>query len=276
MIVTLTTDFGLRDGYAAALKGSVLSAAPGATLVDVSHEIPAQDVMEAAFVLRQVVPAFPADAVHLAVVDPGVGTPRRAIAAGFEAGGRRHRFVGPDNGILALLAGEAAGEIVELGRADGGAGLDAPARALFGAAAGRLARGAQLSEIGTPIESSAAMHWPLPRTDDQGVDGMVLHVDGFGNCITNITRDDLHAQRDDRVFKCYAGSAVIQAHGATYADVSVGDPVTLFGSSGLLEISVNCGHASRLLSVERGASVSIVYGPAAREPRLPPMPAHAG
>ena len=269
MIVTLTTDFGLRDGYVAAMKGAMLSALPALTLVDVTHQIAAQDVMDAAFVLRQAVPSFPAETVHLVVVDPGVGTERRALAARFRAGGRAHGFVGPDNGVLPLLAGEAVEELVELDR-PGAWGAARPSdtfhgRDLFGPVAARLAGGAALRELGTPIEAPAAMHWPLPRTDEQGVDGMVLHVDRFGNCLTNITRTDLDGLRDGRPFKCYAGSTVIQTHARTYAEAGAGDPLTLFGSSGLLEIAVNCGHAADLLSIQRGASVNVVYGTVARD-----------
>ena len=269
MIVTLTTDFGLRDGYVAAMKGAMLSAQPGLALVDVTHQIAAQDVMDAAFVLRQVVPSFPAGTVHLVVVDPGVGTERRALAARFRVDDRTHGFVGPDNGVLPLLAGEAVGEIVELDRAEAwGTGRPSDTfhgRDLFGPVAARLAAGTPLGQLGTPVEKLSAMHWPLPRTDDQGVDGMVLHVDRFGNCLTNITRDDLDGLRGGRPFKCYAGSTVIQTHGRTYAEAGTGDPLTLFGSSGLLEIAVNCGHAADLLSIQRGASVNVVYGAVARD-----------
>ena len=269
MIVTLTTDFGLRDGYVAAMKGAMLAAQPALTLVDVTHEIAAQDVMDAAFVLRQAAPAFPPETVHLVVVDPGVGTERRALAARFQIGGDAHGFVGPDNGVLPLLAGEAVDEVVALDRpqawGDGVPSDTFHGRDLFGPVAARLAAGTPLDRLGTPIEAPAAMHWPLPRTDDQGVDGMVLHVDRFGNCLTNITRDDLDGQRGGRPFKCYAGSTVIQTHGRTYAEAATGDPLTLFGSSGLLEIAVNCGHAADLLSIQRGASVNVVYGSVPRE-----------
>lgn len=280
MIVTLTTDFGIRDGYVAAMKGAMLSARPGITMVDVSHQVTAQDVMEAAFVLRQVIPSFPADSVHLVVVDPGVGTTRRAIAACFSLDGQTHYFVGPDNGILPLLAGESVTEIVELDRSEVWH-TSAPSdtfhgRDVFGPVAARLASGDRLTEVGTPVESASAMHWPLPRIDEQGVDGMVIHVDGFGNCITNITREDLETHCNGRSFKCYAGATVIQSHHRTYAEVGVGDPISLFGSSGLLEIAVNCGHAARLLSIERGSSVSIIFGTPGREARVTAIAAEAG
>lgn len=272
MIVTLTTDFGTRDGYVAAMKGAMLSARPDLTMVDVTHQVSAQDVMGAAFVLRQAIPSFPAGSVHLVVVDPGVGTERRAIAARFRLDDQPHVFVGPDNGILPLLAGESVSEIVELDNQEAWH-ADRPSltfhgRDVFGPVAARLASGATLTEVGTPIESAAAMHWPLPRIDDQGLNGMVIHVDGFGNCITNITREDLEVHRQGRSFKCYAGSTVLQSHHCTYAEVGVGDPLSLFGSSGLLEIAVNCGHAAQLLSIQRGSSVNVVYGSSSRDTRV--------
>ena len=259
MIVTLTTDFGLRDGYVAAMKGAMLSVAPDVRLVDVTHEVPAQDVMTAAFTLRQVVPHFPAGTVHLVVVDPGVGTERRAVAARFAVGGAPHVFVGPDNGILPLVAEpEAVGAVVELATADA-ASATFHGRDVFGPAAARLAAGADLAGLGAPVEALTTMHWPLPRVDEQGVDGMVLHVDGFGNCVTNITREDVEGHAAGRAFKCYAGSAVVRTHGRTYAAVGAGDPLSLFGSTGHLEIAVNRGHASQLLSVDRGDTVHVVF-----------------
>ncbi|WP_420453883.1 SAM hydrolase/SAM-dependent halogenase family protein [Rubrivirga sp.] len=268
MIVTLTTDFGLRDGYVAAMKGAMVCAAPAVRLVDVTHEVPAQDVMTAAFALRQVVGHFPPDTVHLAVVDPGVGTDRRAIAARFTAAGAPQRFVGPDNGLLALVAGpEAVTEVVELTTAPD-ASATFHGRDVFGPAAARLAVGADLAALGPPVDELASLHWPLARTDDQGVFGMVLHVDQFGNCVTNISREDFDRHADGRTFKCYVGSGVFRSHGRTYAEVGAGDPLTLFGSSGMLEVAVNRGHASRLLSVHRGDTVHLVFD----APRAEPAP----
>ncbi len=264
MIVTLTTDFGLRDGYVAAMKGAMLSVEPGLTLVDVTHEVPPQDVMAAGFVLRQAAPHFPAGTVHLAVVDPGVGTDRRAVAARFALAGREHLFVGPDNGVLPLLLDDdATAEAVALDRPEAWPSA-APSttfhgRDIFGPVAAALAAGRPLSEVGTPLAKLTPLHWPLPRTDAQGVDGMVIHIDRYGNCVTNITREALDAHADGRRFKCYVGSTVFQRHAETYGHTAQGEPLTLFGSSGQLEIAVNGGDAATLLSVERGASVNLIF-----------------
>ncbi|WP_412067668.1 S-adenosyl-l-methionine hydroxide adenosyltransferase family protein [Rubrivirga sp. IMCC43871] len=259
MIVTLTTDFGTRDGYVAAMKGAMLCSAAGLTMVDVTHEVPGQDVMAAAFALRDVVGHFPAGTVHLVVVDPGVGTDRRAIAARFQARGTDQLFVGPDNGLLPLIASQdSITDIVELDA------RSAPSRTfhgrdVFGPTAARLATGTELSDLGAPVDELTPLHWPLPRLDEQGVYGMVLHVDAFGNCLTNITRADLDAVRAGRRFKCFAGSAVLRHHVGTYGEASAGDAVTLFSSGGLLEIAVSRGDAAQLLSVSRGDAVNLVF-----------------
>lgn len=271
MIVTLTTDFGLRDGYVAAMKGAMLHVEPALTLVDVSHQVPPQDVMAAGFVLRQAAPTFPDGTVHLVVVDPGVGTDRRAIAADVTVAGRRQRFVGPDNGILPLLLGEDAPDaVVALDKPEWWAGPPSRTfhgRDIFGPVAAALAAGRALDEVGTPAADLTPMHWPLPRTDDQGVDGMVVHIDRFGNCVTNIAREALDAHAQGRRFKCYVGSSVLQRHAETYGATAQGEPLTLFGSSGHLEIAVNGGDAATLLSVQRGASVNVVFEGAAEPAR---------
>ncbi len=276
MTVTLTTDFGLRDGYVAAMKGAMLSVAPDLRMVDVTHEIPAQDVMTAAFTLRQVVPHFPAESVHLVVVDPGVGTDRRPIAARFAVDGADHLFVGPDNGLLPLIGGpDAVTEAVVLpSQPDASATFHG--RDVFGPAAARLATGRDLTGMGPAAGDLTPMHWPLARTDDQGVFGMVLHVDQFGNCVTNISREEFDRHCDGRAFKCYAGSAVFRSHCRTYAEVGAGDPLTVFGSTDLLEIAVNRGHASRLLSVSRGDTVHLVFDvPVRTDAREHPLASNA-
>lgn len=264
VIVTLTTDFGLRDGYVAALKGVMLSIEPSLTLLDVSHEVAAQDVMEGGYVLGQALPYLPDDAVHLVVVDPGVGTDRRAIAARFITDGRVHCFVGPDNGLLSLLCGdEPPLDVVVLDRPAAWR-VETPSatfhgRDIFAPVAARLAAGASLLDLGTPTDTVQAMHWPLPRYDAEGVDGWVVHIDSFGNCITNITAAEVQRHQPDTTFKCYVGSTILHGLSKTYGSVSPGDPLILTGSGGHLEIAVRGGNAAELLSVHRGNSVNLVF-----------------
>lgn len=259
-IITLTTDFGSRDAYVAAMKGVILSICPDARLVDVSHEIAPQDIMEAAFVLRDAVQYFPAGTVHLAVVDPGVGGSRRAVA--LSAGDQL--FVGPDNGLFTLLMGSREpDELVVLSRAEYWR-TPAPSttfhgRDIFAPAAAHLACGKTLQDVGVPSATLEPLYWALPIADEQGVQGWVVHVDRFGNCITNISRALLDGGHEGRTVKCYVGTAIIPNVQNTYGDVASGEPLALFGSSGFLEVAVNNGNASKLFSIRKGASVNIVF-----------------
>lgn len=196
-MITLTTDFGTRDGYVAAMKGTMLDIHPQARLVDVTHEIHPQDVMEAAFVLRTAVPYFPTESVHLVVVDPGVGTQRRAVAVRHETEHGVHTFVGPDNGIFPLvLETESPDEAVVLDAPDAWRTPEPSAtfhgRDVFAPVAAHLAAGRDLPDVGSPIDTLKPLRWALPIVDAQTVEGMVIHVDRFGNCITNVRRDTLH------------------------------------------------------------------------------------
>ena len=276
MIVTLTTDFGLADGYVAAMKGAMLRVAPGLRLVDVSHQVGPQDVMGAAFVLAQALPHFPDATVHLVVVDPGVGTDRQAVAARVARGDETYTFVGPDNGVLSLLLADpdAGGRLVEAVRLDRPEawGCAAPCRTfhgrdLFGPVAARLAAGAALADVGTPTEALTPLHWPLPITDDQGIDGMVLHVDRYGNCLTNISREAVERLGGGRGVTCYVGSAIVRGIAPTYGSVAPGDPLVLYGSGEHLEVAVNGGDAAAMLSVQRGATVNLLFIGAASSDR---------
>lgn len=279
MLITLTTDFGTADGYVAAMKGSILSVAPDVRLIDVTHEVPPQDVMAAAFTLRSAATTFPDGTVHLVVVDPGVGTDRAAVAARFTLEGRSHLFVGPDNGLLPLLLDGLdlpAPHVVRLDRPDWWR-LPTPSatfhgRDIFGPVAAHLAQGVALDRVGSAMEALHSLHWPLPRTDAEGIDGMVLAVDHYGNCVTNISRSAYEAHVDARKAKCYIGSTILTGVAQTYSGAAIGEPVALFGSSDLLEIAVAGGHAADLLSISRGDSVNLVFEAA---PRVSPPHAHA-
>lgn len=277
--VTLTTDFGLRDAYVAAMKGAMLSVEPALRLVDVSHDVAPHDVMEAAFLLRQVVPHYPAGTVHLAVVDPGVGTERRAVAARFRVGEAAHVFVGPDNGLLALLVeglatgdAPAAGGIVGI---EAAVVLDRPdywrvptpsrtfhGRDVFGPAAAHAAAGRDVEELGSPVDDLRHLLWAIPLSDDEGVRGWVVHIDRFGNCITNIPGDLIASDPRARNAKCYVGGSVLRGIYDTYADVPTGEPLMLLGSADFLEVGVNGGHAASLLTIRKGSPVDLVYGDA--------------
>lgn len=260
-LVTLTTDFGLTDAYVAAMKGAMLQVEPSLTMVDVTHQVEPQDVMGGAFVLRQTIPYFPEGTVHLAVVDPGVGSARRPIAALF--GG--HFFVGPDNGLFSLLLeGRTPEKIVVLDRRTFWR-TPRPSRTfngrdIFGPIAAHLASGRKLEEVGTLTETYQQLHWPHPLADDEGVQGFVVHIDRFGNCVTNISREVLDNDPRSHFAKCYVGNTIVEGVHAAFSDVPQGEPLALVGSSDHLEVGVNGGDASTLLTIHKGSPVSLVYG----------------
>ncbi len=259
-IITLTTDFGSSDGYVAAMKGVMLGLAPDVRLVDISNDIAPQDVMGGAFVLRNVWWHFPIGTIHLAVVDPGVGTTRRAIAMRY----RGHTFVGPDNGLFSLvLSGDEPEHVVLLDKSRfWGTPTPSPTfhgRDIFGPVAARMSAGLSMTAAGTPVDSVMRMHWALPISDDEGTQGWVVHVDRFGNCVTNISAQELESRRRGRPVKCYAGNAIIPSFSATYADVSPGDTTLLINSNGLVEIAINNGNASEMLNIHKGAPVNVLF-----------------
>lgn len=269
-IITLTTDFGTQDAYVPSMKGTMLSICPDARLVDVSHEISPQDVMEAAFVLRSTREHFPDETVHLVVVDPGVGTDRRAVALRAEG----QWFVGPDNGVFPLVLDQASPDAM--------AELDDPkfwrdespsttfhGRDIFAPAAAHLATGHSVEDLGSPVETLEPLQWARPSTAPQTVQGWVVHVDHFGNCITNIQRKTLAeaAELDDPAppidafpsLEGYVGNTVLRELHPTYGAVPEGDPLLLFGSTGHLEIAANGRNAAELLGIRTGDSVKFVF-----------------
>jgi hypothetical protein len=246
-LVTLLTDFGTADGYVAELKAVLATEAPGVAVVDASHDVPAQDVEAARLALARYWRRFPRGTVHLAVVDPGVGSARDALAV--ESDGRL--LVGPDNGVLSpalLLAGARAVCLPVPPRA-------APTfhgRDVFAPAAARLALGAALDSLGGPADDPVVRRPPeARRLADGGIEGCVIAVDRFGNAVTNLLAGPT-AQRPGAALDV-AGRAVPVRR--VYADVPSGEPVALAGSNGLLEIAVRDGSAARLLGVARGARV---------------------
>jgi len=259
-IVTLTTDFGVRDAYVASMKGTMARIDPDIRFIDITNEIGPQDVMGAAFVLRTTLPHFPAGTVHLVVVDPGVGTDRRAVAL-------RHgeqRFVGPDNGLFSLvLDGQTPDELVELNKTQYWR-TTAPSRTfqgrdVFAPVAAHLASGRSLRDVGTPVDELHRLQWALPISDDQGIQGWVVHVDHYGNCITNIHRDNFESSRRGRSLKCFAGNGILFDVYNTYGDVAPGEPLVLFDSSDLLEVAVNAGNASELFDIRKGDTVNLIF-----------------
>lgn len=256
-IVTLLTDFGTRDGYVAALKGVIWSLAPGVRVVDAAHEVPPQDIRSGAWVLRQYAHLYPPGTIHLAVVDPGVGTARRALAV--EADG--FTFLAPDNGLL-WWALQASREIrVGALRADvHRPGLPSPTfhgRDIFAHAAGLLASGAPWSVLAEPCEPAVRAVWSMPRREGPRLTGEVIHVDRFGNLVTNITTVHLE-QSVARALEFATGGLRVKGLSSTYGDVAAGQPVAYLGSDGHLEIAINQGSAAEIGAAGTGSLVTIV------------------
>jgi len=255
-IITLTTDFGLADGYVGTMKGVILDIAPTATIVDISHEITPQDVREAAYVLYAATPYFPQGTIHVVVVDPGVGSQRRAIALRTP----QATFVAPDNGVLSyVVAGERVEEIAHLTNPRyhlSPVSRTFHGRDIFAPAAAHLARGVRLAELGEPLRE--IITFPLPRPQvrpDGAIVGQVIHVDRFGNLITSIMSKDLadHSPLRKSVVKIRGQS--IRGIVNTYAEVTAGKLLALIGSEGYLEISVSGGSASQTLEAKAGDEV---------------------
>ena len=242
-IITLLTDFGTADSYVAEMKGVLLSRAPEVTLVDVSHQVSPGDVRAGQYLLGRSWQQFPPGTVHLAVVDPGVGTPRRALAA--EAAG--HRFVAPDNGLLSFLPVDA--RFVSL-PVPSDAAPTFHGRDVFAPAAAALAVGAPLEGLGSPITDASRSPLPTPHHDGTAVMGEVLYVDRFGTLVSNIPAREVEPGVRIRVAGTDVGSLR-----RTFADVERGALVAFVGSGGTVEIAVRDGSAARLLGVGVGAEV---------------------
>ena len=261
-IVALLTDFGSQDHYVGAVKGAVLAACSGATLVDVVHDLPAHDVATAAFALAASYRAFPGGTVFLAVVDPGVGSQRRSLA--LEAGG--YRFVGPDNGIFTLVLAEQPQarihEITNAGLFRYDVSSTFHARDVFGPVAGRLANGMPLDQVGPPVADAVVFQMePVRQISPAEWEARVIHVDRFGNLTTNLVKGEL-----DLILATVGGDpteivavveGIVLPFVRTYADMPEGEACALLGSSGRLEVAVHRGNASRLLGANCGAPVRL-------------------
>jgi S-adenosylmethionine hydrolase len=256
-VIALLTDFGTRDHYTGTMKAVVLGLCPDANLVDITHDIPPHDVLTAALELAASYKYFPQGTIFLVVVDPGVGSTRRGIAAETSD----YRLVDPDNGVLTGVLREVpAKRIVELTErryARPTISKTFEGRDRFAPAAAWIGKGIDLSALGRPAGDIHQLNIPVPRTTDDALIGEVLRIDRFGNLVTNI---------EHKVFLKFSQSANIEisadAHQiprvvATYTEARPGEVCALFGSTDHLEIAVNGGSASERLGLSRGASVTV-------------------
>jgi S-adenosylmethionine hydrolase len=257
--ITLTTDFGTRDSYVAQMKGVLLAAGPAALrIVDLGHEIAPQDVREAAFFLRGAVPRFPPGTIHIAVIDPGVGSVRRPIAAHACNG---QYLVGPDNGVFGWLL-DAGAHVHAIDPARAGVRDLAPTfhgRDLFAPVAARLAHGSALAALGDAIVDPLRLAWPEPQRAPGEALGEIVHVDRYGNLISNLERADLPAA-PEACLVSIAGRSVgrVRTH---YAQAARDEALALFGSAGLLEIAVRDGSAALTIGARVSSDVRVVPAP---------------
>ena len=259
--LAIITDFGYRDHYAGAMKGVIASIAPGATVIDITHGIPAQSVVAGAIALRESWRYFPARTVFLAVVDPGVGTARAPIAIETHAGAR---FVGPDNGLLWLAANQAGikriVKLTSLRHRLTNVSATFHGRDIFAPAAAYLWRGASISALGPALRSIVRLDLPPPVDSARELRGEVIYVDGFGNLVSNIDRQT--AEQFGSRFRHKSLSVRIKRGAAmrlldAYGDAPKGAPLAIFGSFGLLEVAVRDGSAAAHFAAGPGASVSL-------------------
>lgn len=265
-LITLLTDFGTRDGYPGIMKGVIWTITPDAEIVDITHDIAPQNILEGALTLARTVPYYPPGTVHIAVIDPGVGTARRPIAA--RAG--ESFLVGPDNGLFSFLLQKAWKEQAEVEIVH----LDQPrywlpdvsssfhGRDIFAPAGAHLARGVPLSELGTPIKDPVLISLPAPRRGPTGWHGEVVHIDSFGNLSTNLDRSHLPSSG---AIAIRIADQTIQALSHSFGDGHPGDLVAFIDSSGKLAVAVVNGSAARRLQAGIGQPVELLEQEPSRE-----------
>jgi len=255
--ITLLTDFGMQDTYVAQMHGVIAGLAPAVRVIDLTHAIEPQNVLHASVALTDAVEAFPDNTLHVVVVDPGVGSERRAIAAEIGC----WRFVGPDNGVFTGVLGR-----WPLGRA---VSLTNPqvfrskvsrtfhGRDIFAPVAAHWAKGTALEDLGEPItEPLIRLKWPQPAISSGQIDGEVLIVDRFGNLTTNITVEQIPTDKPSDVT---IGPHAVGPIWSCYADAP-GQLLALIGSSGRLEVAIGDGSAARTLQLGVGAKVCVRWG----------------
>ncbi len=278
VLMTLTTDFGTRDAYAAVMKGVITRIYPDASIIDITHEAPSHDVRATAFLLWTALPYFRDDSIHIVVVDPGVGTTRRAIAAWTPWG----TVIGPDNGVFSYVW-EAAPPTFIISLDDADAHLPFVSgtfhgRDIFAPAAAHLARGVPMRNLGSHIQDVVRLPLPLLESSATRLTGEILHIDGFGNAITSIGRllweegqvrlAPAFGAAPSHTFDPMRVKVTLETHGGaaldlgalryTYADAAPGEPLALVGSSGMLEIAINRGHAAPDMGLAVGDRVEIL------------------
>jgi S-adenosylmethionine hydrolase len=256
-LITLTTDFGTGSPYVAAMKGVILSINPAATLVDLTHDVRPQDVRQGALVLDDVTERFPAETIHVAVVDPGVGTDRAIVFARIG----EQNYVAPDNGLLWRLARRTRpSKLIRLAESRywlPSVSSTFHGRDVMAPVAAHLSLGLDPEKLGPPMEGPAQLDWPEPLVSAGSIEGEILDLDSFGNLITNVDAEMLAGIADVEKVEVRLGEHRAVGIQSTYADRPEGTLIALVGSAGRLELSVVGGNAADKLDAHVGDRVRI-------------------
>ncbi|UCB52114.1 MAG: SAM-dependent chlorinase/fluorinase [Candidatus Zixiibacteriota bacterium] len=255
-IITLTTDFGTKDGYAGAVKGVIKRINPDAEVVDISHEIESFDILGAAFTLNNFYRYFPRGTIHLVVVDPGVGSERQPLLIKSE----NFHFVGPDNGVFSLIfQNETITHMVVLSNKKyflAEISGTFHARDIFAPVAAYVSRGVGVNEFGRAAKECSKLTVPEPRLSKGKLRGEIIHIDGFGNMVTNVAAESL---RGKKVVGITVGRKRIRRLSRSYSEIKEGEIGALMGSSDLLEIALNQGSAQEAIKSKAGSAVTIAF-----------------
>lgn len=255
-IITLTTDFGTSDHYVSSIKAAILSVTSYVQIVDVTHEIPAHDILAAAFTLRDAYRIFPSRTVHVVVVDPGVGTARKPIVVSAD----NHYFVGPDNGVFTQVYDlDPNFKVYEITASHYMRENPSPTfhgRDIFAPSAAQLSKGIDIENFGDPVPEPVKIEVPRPKVTAEGqIRAIVIHVDRFGNLVTNVTQPALENLMQKLGKSKIRGAGKAAPAGelrAAYGEAAEGGACLLFNSSGYLEIAANKARASELLGLGPG------------------------
>ncbi|MBI3871473.1 MAG: SAM-dependent chlorinase/fluorinase [candidate division Zixibacteria bacterium] len=258
-LITLTTDFGMADGTVGAMIGVIKSICPVAEIFNLASDIPAHNIVRGAWALLQAAPFFPSDAIHIAVVDPGVGSGRRGLLVNADRG----TFIGPDNGVLSWAAARGGNPVYRALENPsyrlGPMGFTFDGRDLFAPAAAHLACGVSPEEFGPPIRDSVVLSWPEPRRSVGRIEGEIMVIDHFGNLISNISFDLVAEEFANSPVEVTVAGRKVGGIRAGYLGISEDVGVVVNGT-GLLEIAAPRGSASAMTGLNRGAPIFVTAG----------------
>ena len=264
--ITLLTDFGTENAYVGIMKGIILSIIPSAVIVDITHHIDPQDVIQAAYVIKSSYRYFPRGTVHVLVVDPGVGSHRAIVALDMMG----HIFLAPDNGVLTLVMDQ--GKIDCLVRVENTRYFLKPVsrtfhgRDIFAPVAAHLCKGMDIKTLGPSLDPQHLVYLKMDKpslSETNRLMGAVVCFDGFGNCISNIDETclkKLDARGSGRRLEIKIGNTSIKGLSRSYADTELKQPLAIIGSFGYLEIALNQGNARRALGIQKGDPITLEYG----------------